>query len=176
MFQPPPARIPHLKDADFIVSCNCLTQLAGPFVEYFEKERGFSELDSDKLAYQIMEQHVKAIAHDAAGVGLIITDVERYVLAGDKIVTRTDLLKALKLPDTIKHIHNEEWEWLIAPAPEEDPLRDVMHLVEAKVYQRITEEEQKKEGEAAQEEADDRPLPPELDDKFSDGGAPPIQR
>jgi hypothetical protein len=161
----PPPRIPHLKDADLIVSCNCLTQIYGPFTEYFEQNRGFSDLDSDKVAYQIMEQHAKAIAHDAVGVGVIITDVERYVLAGDSIVTRTDLLKAYKLPDTPSHIHNQEWSWLIAPAPEEDPARDVEHLVQVKVYQRNVETDEKKDGE---EEKDDRPLPPELDDKFSD--------
>ena len=27
----PPPLIPHLKEADLVVSCNCLTQLAGPF-------------------------------------------------------------------------------------------------------------------------------------------------
>ncbi len=51
----PAARIPHLKEADLIVSCMCLTQFAGPFTDHFEKTRGFSDLDSDKLAYQIME-------------------------------------------------------------------------------------------------------------------------
>jgi hypothetical protein len=169
----PPPRIPHLKDADFIVSCNCLTQLAGPFVEYFEQTRGFSELDSDKLAFQIMEAHVKAVAEEATGLGLIITDVERYVMAGDKIVSRTDLLKAYKLPDTPNHIHNEEWDWFIAPAPEEDPVRDIEHLVEAKVYQRGVENDKKTEEQAAQAaeaDTDDRPLPPELNDAFAGTG------
>jgi hypothetical protein len=167
----PPPRIPHLKDADLIVSCNCLTQLAGPFVEYFEQTRGFSELDSDKLAFQIMEAHAKAIAEEATGVGLIITDVERYVMAGDKIVSRTDLLKAYKLPDTANHLHNEEWDWFIAPAPEEDPARDVEHLVEAKVYQRPVEDETKAGDQPAEDaEIDDRPLPPELNDAFADTG------
>lgn len=174
----PPPRIPHLKDADFIVSCNCLTQLYGPFTEHFERERGFSDLDSDKVAYQIMEKHAHAIAHEATGVGLIITDVERYVLAGDKIVTRKDLLKSYKLPDTPNHLHNEEWSWLIAPAPEEDPARDVEHLVQAKVYQRNLEKEEKKEGEEAKvdtppEEVDNRPLPPEYQDEPP---APSIER
>jgi hypothetical protein len=138
----PPPRIPHLKDADLVVSCNCLTQLSGVFTQHFEKERGFSDLDSDKVAFQIMEKHAQAIAHEAAGVGVLITDVERYVMAGDTIVTRTDLLKAYKLPDTPSHIHNEEWDWSIAPAPEEDPARDIVHVVEAKVYQRIVEKEE----------------------------------
>lgn len=156
----PPPRIPHLKDADFIVSCNCLTQLSGPFTQHFEAERGFSDLDSDKVAFQMMEKHAHAIAHEATGVGLIISDVERYVMAGDKIVTRTDLLKAYRLPETPNHLHNEEWDWLIAPAPEEDPMRDIVHLVEAKVYQRMTEDEKK----AVEAEAEAAGTPPSLDD------------
>ena len=76
----PPARLPNLKDADLIVSCNCLTQLAGPFNAYFEKERGFGELDSDKLAYQVMENHAKAVAVEATGIGVLITDTERFAM------------------------------------------------------------------------------------------------
>lgn len=167
----PPPRIPHLKEADLVVSCNCLTQLAGPFNEYFEKERGFSDLDSDKVAFQIMEQHANAIAHQTTGVAVLITDIERYMLANERIVTRTDLLKAFKLPPTQTLLHNEEWEWLIAPAPEEDPTRDVEHLVEAKVYQHNVKDEEKKEPEP--EEVGEDGEPPELEDRFADAGLLP---
>lgn len=132
----PPPRIPHLKEADLIISCNCLTQLAGPFTDFFEKTRGFSDLDSDKLAYQIMEQHAKAIAVDAAGIGVLITDTERFAMQGDKVVSKHDLLKALKLPPTPTIVHNEEWDWLIAPHPEEHPTHDYVHTVVGKIYQR----------------------------------------
>ncbi len=137
----PPPRIPHLKEADLIVSCNCLTQLAGPFTDYFEQTRGFSDLDSDKLAYQIMEQHCKAIANDATGIGVIITDTERFVMQDDKIVSRTDLLKAYRLPPTPSIVHNEEWDWLFAPHPEEHPSHDYIHTVSGKVYQRNVAEQ-----------------------------------
>jgi hypothetical protein len=164
----PPPRIPHLKDADLIVSCTCLTQLAGPFTEYFEKERGFSEQDSDKVAAQMMERHAKAVAQEAKGVGVIITDVERYVMAGSTVVTRTDLLKGIELPPPNKLIYNEEWSWLIAPAPEEDPARDIEHQVEAKIYTRMTAEEEAKAAEEnaarAVTEADDRPEAPDEPD------------
>lgn len=163
----PPARIPHLKDADLIVSCNCLTQLAGPFTDQYEKTRGFSELDSDKLAYQIMEQHCKAIAVEATGVGVIITDVERIAMQDDKMVSRTDLLKALKLPPTKTLVHNEEWDWLIAPHPEEHPSHDYIHVVDAKVYQRSVAEEE--EGTTKEEGLADPELPPTLDTPVSLG-------
>lgn len=157
----PPPRIPHLKEADLIVSCNCLTQLAGPFNDYFEKTRGFSDLDSDKLAYQIMDHHAKAIATEAAGVGVLITDVERFAMQDDKIVSRTDLLKALKLPPTPTVVHNEEWDWLFAPHPEEHPSHDYIHTVQAKVYQRniVTQEKSENKDDALAVD-----LPPSLDD------------
>ena len=132
----PPARIPHLKEADLIVSCNCLTQLASAFTDYFEKTRGFSDLDSDKLAYQIMEQHAKAIAEDAVGIGVNVTDTERFAMQDDKFVSRTDWLKALRLPPTPTIIHNEEWDLMIAPHPEQHPSHDYVHAVAGKIYER----------------------------------------
>ena len=154
----PPPLIPHLKDADLIVSCNCLTHLAAPFTAHFEKERGFSDLDSDKVAYQIMERHAKAIAEEATGVGVIITDTDRFAMQGDHVVSRTDLLKAFKLPPTATVVHNEEWDWMAAPHPEDHPTHDYIHTVVAKVYQHSLTEEEKK---AAEEAA----LPPSLEDQ-----------
>ncbi len=146
----PPPRIPHLKEADLMVSCNCLTQLAIPFTEFFEKERGFSDLDSDKVAYQIMERHAKAIADDATGVGVIITSTERFAMQGDHVVSRADMLKAYRLPLTPTVLHNEEWEWLVAPHPEEHPTHDYVHTVVGKVYQRnVAVEETPPEGTAS---------------------------
>ncbi|MDX2225214.1 MAG: hypothetical protein SFV21_20825 [Rhodospirillaceae bacterium] len=131
----PPARIPHLTEADLAVSCNCLTQLAGPFVAHLEATRGFSDLDSDKLAYQIMEHHARAFAEAAPDVGMIISDVERYEFAKGEVARRIDLLKAYTLPPPLNPALSEEWDWLIAPAGEEGP-DDIEHLVEAKLYTR----------------------------------------
>jgi hypothetical protein len=154
----PQPLIPHLKEADLIVSCNCLTQLAGPFNEHFEATRGFSDLDSDKVAYQIMERHAKAIAEETTGIGVIITDTDRFAMQGDHIVSRTDLLKALKLPLTATIVHNEEWDWMAAPHPEDHPTHDYIHTVVGKVYRHdLTEEEKAKA-------AAELPLPPSLDD------------
>ena len=158
---PPPPRIPHLKEADLIVSCNCLMQLADPFNDYFEKTRGFSDLDSDKLAYQIMDQHAKAIATEATGVGVIVTDTERFAMQDDKIVSRTDLLKALKLPPTPTVMHNEEWDWLFAPHPEDHPSHDYIHKVQGKVYQRNIAADDKTEN---KDDALSVDLPPTLDE------------
>jgi hypothetical protein len=154
----PPPLIPYLKEADLIVSCNCLTRLAGPFNEHFEKERGFSDLDSDKVAYQIMERHAKALAEEATGIAVIISDVDRFAMQGDHIVSRIDLLKALKLPMTQTVMHNEEWDWMAAPHPEEHPSHDYVHNVVGKLYQHnLSDEERAK---LAAEAA----LPPSLDD------------
>ncbi|MGZ5852184.1 MAG: hypothetical protein ACXWJH_06395 [Hyphomicrobium sp.] len=166
----PPARIPHVKEADLVVSCNCLTQLAGPFNEYFEKERGFSELDADKLAYQVMEQHAKAIAEQTTGVGVLITDIERFAVQGDKTVSKTDLLKALRLPPSgpASIAHNEEWDWLIAPHPEEHPTHDYAHTVTGRIYQHGAVEEQPKPPPADLSLADKEELAADIGDPLAD--------
>ncbi|TAL00555.1 MAG: hypothetical protein EPO08_13300 [Rhodospirillaceae bacterium] len=138
---PPPPRIPHLADADMIVSCNCLTQLAGPFNDLFRATRGFADADCDLLSAQVMEAHVAAIAQQAAGVGVLITDTERFAMQGDKIVSRTDLLKTVRLPPPPRPQFDEEWDWLIAPAPEEHPSQDMLHVVSARIYERQVPEE-----------------------------------
>jgi hypothetical protein len=154
----PPPRLPNLKDADLIVSCNCLTQLAAPFTDYFEKTRGFSDLDSDKVAYHLMENHAKALAQDAGGVAVLITDSERFAMQGDKVVSRTDLLKAYRLPPTPLLTYNEEWDWVIAPHPEEHPSHDYVHTVSGRIYKHGVFEPGK-EGEGGE----GVPLPPELE-------------
>jgi hypothetical protein len=142
--QPAPApRIPHLAEADFVVSCNCMTQLAGPFNDLFRKERGFADKDCDMLAGQIMEEHVQAIATKTTGVALLITDTERFAMQGEKIVARTDLLKGVRLPPSTKIVNNEEWDWLIAPSPEEHPSQDMVHVVNGRIYQHQLPDEEK---------------------------------
>ncbi|MCB2108273.1 MAG: hypothetical protein KDE14_11260 [Rhodobacteraceae bacterium] len=163
----PPARIPHLKDADLVVSCNCLTQLAGPFVAYFEATRNFSELDSDKFAYQVMEHHVHAIVSEAPDIALIITDFERYELTTDGVANKVDLLKAYRLPAPPNHLYSEEWDWLIAPRGEEHQTRDIEHVVDAKVYQRDAVAEAEEETKESEPE-DDLPIAPDLGDKLAD--------
>ncbi len=142
--RPAPApRIPHMAEADLLVSCNCLTQLAGPFNDMFRETRGYADKDCDMLSAQVMEEHVQAIATKATSVSVLITDVERFAMQGEKVVARTDLLKGVKLPQSSKIMNNEEWDWLIAPAPEEHPAQDMVHVVNGRIYQHQLPEEEK---------------------------------
>jgi hypothetical protein len=52
-----------------------------------------------------MENHVKAIAEEATGIGVIVTDEDRIAMQDNKIV----LLKALKQAHAPTIIHNEKW-------------------------------------------------------------------
>ena len=118
-----------------------------------------------------MENHAKAIAEEATGIGVIITDEVRIAMQDDKMVSRTDLMKALKLPHTPTIIHNEEWDWLAAPHPEEHPTHDYIHTVAARVYERnVEKDDETKEGEGGE----DMPLPPELEAELNDGLDDPL--
>jgi len=153
----PPPLIPHLADADLIVSCSCLSQLAGPFNDLFRRRRGFSDDDCDQLSRQVMEQHINAIALQAKGIGVIITDTERFAVQGDHTVSRLDLLQGLKLPPTQHQQYDEDWDWNIAPAPEEHRSHNIVHAVSARIYERdVAAEEQ-----AAETQADEGELPQE---------------
>jgi hypothetical protein len=163
----PPPRIPHLADADLLVSCNCLTQLAGPFNDMFRTTRGFADKDCDTLAAQLIEAHAEALAKRTTGVSLLITDTERFAMQGEKIVARTDLLKGVRLPATARPIHNDEWDWLIAPAPEEHPSQDMVHVVTARVYEHQLPEEKPAAAPAPAEGA--LPTPAPGDDGLGDG-------
>jgi len=136
MTPPPEPKIPHLHDADLIVSCNVLTQLAGPFNDLFRRTQAFADADANTLSAQVMEKHLHALIHEAKSVSVLITDTQRFATQGDKIGARKDLLKTVKLPQPANHQLDEDWEWLIAPAPEEHKSRDYVHAVSARIYQR----------------------------------------
>ena len=166
---PPPApRIPYLADADMIVSCNCLSQLAGPFNDLFRATRGFADADCDMLSAQVIEKHLAAITQEAVGIGVVITDTERFAMQGDTIVSRTDLLKTVRLPATPRPLFDEEWDWMIAPAPEEHPSQDILHVVSARIYERQVPEETAKPEESGEPVED---LPQE--DGLADEEIPP---
>jgi hypothetical protein len=118
-----------------------------------------------------MENHAKAIAEDAAGIGVIVTDEVRIAMQGDTMVSRVDLLKALKLPHTPTIVHNEEWDWIAAPHPEEHPTHDYVHTVAGKIYERNVEKDGDEEG---GEDGEGEPLPPELEAELSDGLEDPL--
>lgn len=163
----PEPRIPHLKDADLIVSANCLTHLAPPLCEHLGDERHLTEFDQDRLSTQIMEAHVDAIANTATGVGAIITDTESFELAGDRVVSRKDLVTGVKFPDTASRAHNLEWQWLKAPAPEDHPTHDTEYTVITRLYERfIPDEDEDETGDGLEDEG---PLDDDDDGQFSGG-------
>lgn len=149
----PEPRIPHLKDADLIVSANVLTHLSPPLCEYLEKTRYLTEFDQDRLTTQIMQAHVDAIADTATGVGAIITSTESFELAGDRVLSRKNLVTGVKFPDTASRAHNLEWQWLVAPAPEDHPTHDTEHTVITRLYERfVPEEDEMGDGDGLEDE------------------------
>ena len=158
---PPEPRIPHLNDADLIVSANCLTHLAPPFCKHLEDTRHLTEFDQDKLTLQIMEAHVEAIANAPTAVGAIITETERFVLARNRVVSRKNLIPGLTFPSTATLSHNLEWQWLYGPAGEDHPTQDVEHTVVTRLYERFVPDEA--EGEDGLEDTRSRPRADEGD-------------
>ena len=150
----PAARIPHLADADLIVSANCLTQLAAPFCKYLDKERYLTEFDQDRLTLQIMDSHIHALAEQTKAVSAIITDTERLEIAGDRIVSRKNLIPGLTFPPTATQIHNLEWQWLIAPAGEEHETHDIEHTVHTRLYERYVPTDEDEDDGLADEDGD----------------------
>ncbi|MBT4738928.1 MAG: hypothetical protein HN793_07295 [Rhodospirillaceae bacterium] len=156
----PEPRIPHLKDADLIVSVNCLTHLSPPICAHLDHARHLTEFDQDRLTLQIMAAHVDAIANTATGVGAVITDTERFVLAGDRVVSRRDLIPGLNFPDSASRAHNLEWQWLMSPAGEDHETHDIEHTVVTRLYERfIIDEEEEEDGLADDAPDDDGPDP-----------------
>jgi hypothetical protein len=138
---PPPATLPHVKDADLLVSCNVLTQLAGPFNDMFRTTQGFTDPDCDLLSAQVMTNHLTALMNRTVGVSVLITDTARVAMRNGKTAGRKDLMKTVTLPHSSQAKSDEIWEWLIAPAPEEYKKADVLHLMAARTFQHQPPEE-----------------------------------
>lgn len=148
----PPARIPHLNDADLIISANCLTHLAPPFCEYLAEERYMTEFDQDKLTLQIIDAHVYALAENAKGIAAIITDTERFVLAGNRVVRRKMLLPGFRWPPNASLAQSQEWQWLISPAGNKSDHTDIEHEVVIRLYDHLVPEEPEEEEEGDEDE------------------------
>lgn len=133
----PMPRIPHLADADLIVSANCLTSLAPPFCKYLDRTRHLTEFDQDKLTLQIQDAHVQALAGAKKPVCAIITETERFQLSGDKVVGRTPLTPGLTFPKTATLAHNLEWQWLVSRADGKHEPYDIEHTVDTRLYERF---------------------------------------
>lgn len=167
----PPPRIPHLNDADFIVSANCLTSLAPPFCKYLERTRHLTEFDQDRLTLQIQEAHVQALADAKRSVCAIITETEFFQLSGDKVVGRKPLTPGLTFPKTATLAHNLEWQWLVSRADGKHEPYDIEHTVDTRLYERFVpgdDEYEVVEGLEDIEDADDEPGRSNLSKSFTD--------
>lgn len=151
----PPSRIPHLEDADFIVSANCLTSLAPPFCKYLGRTRHLTEFDQDKLTLQIQQAHVQALADAKKPVCAIITETERFQLFGDKVVGRKPLTPGLTFPKTATLAHNLEWQWLVSRADGKHETYDIEHTVDTRLYERFVPDEGEDEGVEGLEDVED---------------------
>lgn len=166
----PPPRIPHLNDADFIVSANCLTALAPPFCTYLDRARHLTEFDQDRLTLQIQDAHVQALADAKKPVCAIISESERFQLSGDKVVGRTQLTPGLTFPKTATLAHNLEWQWLVSRADGKHEPYDIEHTVDTRLYERFVPgdgEEEVPEGLEDIEDAEDEPGQSNLTKSFT---------
>lgn len=151
----PPPRIPHLNDADLIISANCLTHLAPPFCEHLSETRYMTEFDQDKLTLQIMDAHVYALAENAKGIAAIITDTERFVLAGNRVVRRKNLIPGFRWPPNATLAQSLEWQWLVSPAGDKRERTDIEHEVVTRLYEHL-EPAEPEEGEEDDAEAESK--------------------
>jgi hypothetical protein len=152
----PAARIPHLNDADFIVSANCLTHLAPPFCDYLGEARYMTEFDQDKLTLQIMDAHVGAIVDNTPAVSAIITDTERFVLAGNRVVRRKSLIPGFRWPDGATLAQSLEWQWLISPAGNRNDRTDIEHTVVTRLYEHLAPAEDEDQGDGLEDDDNSR--------------------
>lgn len=160
----PPPRIPHLNDADLIVSANCLTSLAPPFCKYLDRTRHLTEFDQDKLTLQIQQAHVEALAGAKKPICAIVTESERFQLLGDKVVGRKPLTPGLTFPKTATLAHNLEWQWLVERADGKDHPYDIEHTVDTRLYERYVPNEEDEEVPEGLEDIEDEPAESESEE------------
>jgi hypothetical protein len=119
----PPA-LPGSPTCAFAVSCNLLSQLPLMPLDAIER-RAPAIPDAARLAFaqRLAADHLRWLAGLAESAALF-SDVESLWLSGGAVVEREDSVWGLPLPAP-----DSSWLWDIAPAPEEDPRRDLRHSV-----------------------------------------------
>lgn len=114
----PAATLPVAEGADLIISANCLSQLSlRPAVVAWHGGALIPDLIRAWEA-AIVRSHVQALSEQAGAVGLIC---DRFRIGTDRdtgqVRERYDLLHGADLPPFAGPV--AEWDWLVAPAPEE---------------------------------------------------------
>lgn len=120
---------PWLIDAELVVSANVLAQL--PLIPLDHLRRIRPEIDDaalEEFAAAVIRAHL-ALLETCPGTRCLITEVERQVVDGDRLLETLDPLRGV-LPDR----DGEEWIWEIAPRPEFAPAYDVRNRVKGIVW------------------------------------------
>ena len=126
--------IPHLEDADLVVSANVLPTLARPFFEFLEGKRKYAAADLEKLEKELQQNHVTAITKKAKDVTVIVSGVEASEVHGDTVGRRWDLTGGVDLPDSAELSNNLEWEWTIYPQGTRHKKYDIIYRVVSRIY------------------------------------------
>lgn len=111
----PPAALP-IEGADLVVSACVASQLYYLPLAYMAKALpAYNKADAEIFAGNVVARHMEALAAHPGAVCLI-TETERMIFDGDKIVDREDPLYGVPVP-----FAGREWTWNIAPPPEFHP-------------------------------------------------------
>ncbi|WP_207459855.1 hypothetical protein [Azospirillum sp. SYSU D00513] len=108
----------------FAVSCNLLSQLPLMPLEAVEaRAPAVTEAERAAFAQSLARTHLEWLA-EAADRAALFTDTESVWLEKGRPVERDDSLWGLAMPPP-----DRAWRWDIAPAPEADRRRDLIHEV-----------------------------------------------
>lgn len=109
-FPPVPRADLPVAGADLVVSCNLLSQLPQLPLEYAGRDGEGAEA----FARALIANHLEALGR-CEGTVCLITDTERLIHDGERVIDREDSLHGVVLPAS-----RREWTWDIAPPPEVD--------------------------------------------------------
>lgn len=123
-----PVPVPVFPQADAVISANILSQLS-----FRLSGRAFATglWIPDALARwecALKQAHVDALSRHKGGPAVLLTDHTRILCSSGsrEEQTRSPLLSGVTLPESMNH---RTWLWDIAPSPEENHHRDVVHQV-----------------------------------------------
>lgn len=128
----PQPRLPSglsLGDADLVISANVLAQLPLIPLDYLRRQRpSIDDEELEAFAQAIIRSHL-GLLETCAGAVCLVTEVERQVRDGERLVESVDPLRGV-LPDR----EGDEWVWDIAPRPELLPDADIRNRVRGMVW------------------------------------------